>query len=65
MSSTSIDVQTITTTRWQDQAHDLLRERNVTQIAYVPDAGHKILIDRALADPGVQAVALTTEATAR
>jgi sulfopyruvate decarboxylase TPP-binding subunit len=60
MSSTSIDVQT-TATRWQDRAYDLLREHNVTQIAYVPDAGHKILIDRARADPGVQVVALTTE----
>jgi sulfopyruvate decarboxylase alpha subunit len=47
--------------RWQDQVYDLLRHHNVTQIAYVPDAGHKILIERALADPGVQAVALTTE----
>ena len=47
--------------RWQDQVYDLLREHNVTQIAYVPDAGHKILIERALADAGVHAVALTTE----
>jgi sulfopyruvate decarboxylase alpha subunit len=47
--------------RWQDQVYDLLRQHNVTQIAYVPDAGHKILIERALADPHVHAVALTTE----
>jgi sulfopyruvate decarboxylase alpha subunit len=47
--------------RWQDQVYDLLRQHDVTQIAYVPDAGHKILIERALADPEVQAVALTTE----
>ncbi len=47
--------------RWQDQVYDLLRRHNVIQIAYVPDAGHKILIERALADPGVRAVALTTE----
>jgi sulfopyruvate decarboxylase alpha subunit len=46
---------------WQDQVYDLLRQHNVTQIAYVPDAGHKILIERALADPKVQAVPLTTE----
>ena len=46
---------------WQDQVYDLLRRHNVTQFAYVPDAGHKILIDRSLADPGVQSVALTTE----
>jgi sulfopyruvate decarboxylase TPP-binding subunit len=47
--------------RWQDQLYDLLRRHNVTQFAYVPDAGHRILIDRSLADPGAQSVALTTE----
>jgi sulfopyruvate decarboxylase alpha subunit len=47
--------------RWQDQIYDLLRQHNVTQFAYVPDAGHRILIDRSLADPGAYAVALTTE----
>jgi sulfopyruvate decarboxylase alpha subunit len=46
---------------WQDQVYDLLRQHNVTQFAYVPDAGHRILIDRSLADPGVHSVALTTE----
>jgi sulfopyruvate decarboxylase alpha subunit len=49
------------TVRWQDQIYDLLRQHDVTQFAYVPDLGHKILIERALADPGVHAVALTTE----
>src|SRR5947209_8752436 len=47
--------------RWQDELYDLLRRNNVTQFAYVPDAGHGILIDRSLADPGVYSVALTTE----
>ena len=47
--------------RWQDALYDLLRRYNVTQFAYVPDAGHRILIDRSLADPGVHSVALTTE----
>ena len=47
--------------RWQDDLYDLLRRNNVTQFAYVPDAGHRILIDRSLADPGVHSVALTTE----
>ena len=47
--------------RWQDEVYDLLRRNNVTQFAYVPDAGHRILIDRSLADPGVHSVALTTE----
>src|SRR3954452_7317036 len=47
--------------RWQDERYELLRRNNITQFAYVPDAGHRILIDRSLADPGVHSVALTTE----
>ena len=47
--------------RWQDALYDLLRRHDITQFAYVPDAGHRILIDRSLADPGAQSVALTTE----
>ena len=31
--------------RWQDQLYDLLRRHDVTQFAYVPDAGHRILIN--------------------
>ena len=46
---------------WQDQVFDLLRRNRVTQFAYVPDAGHKILINRSLADPDVYSIALTTE----
>ena len=47
--------------RWQDALYDQLRRNNVTQFAYVPDAGHRILIDRSLADPEARSVALTTE----
>jgi sulfopyruvate decarboxylase TPP-binding subunit len=47
--------------RWPHALYDLLRRNNVTQFAYVPDAGHRILIDRSLADPGAHSVALTTE----
>ena len=47
--------------RWQDELYDLLRRANITQFAYVPDAGHRILVDRSLADPGAVSVALTTE----
>lgn len=46
---------------WQDGLYDLLREHNITQFAYVPDAGHRVLIERALADPEVRSIALTTE----
>ncbi|HEX4617449.1 MAG TPA: hypothetical protein VH230_16230 [Stellaceae bacterium] len=47
--------------RWRDDLHDLLRRNDVTQFAYVPDAGHRVLIDRSLADPEVHSVALTSE----
>ena len=46
---------------WAHELYDLLRRHDVTQFAYVPDAGHRVLIDRSLADPGVKSVPLTTE----
>jgi sulfopyruvate decarboxylase alpha subunit len=52
---------TAVTARWQDEVFDLLRRHGVTQFAYVPDAGHTILIDRSIADPDVYSIALTTE----
>jgi sulfopyruvate decarboxylase alpha subunit len=48
-------------TGWQHDLYDLLRRHGITQFAYVPDAGHSILIDRSLADPAVHSIALTTE----
>ena len=47
--------------RWPDELYALLREHSVTQFAYVPDAGHTTLINRSLADPDVNSIALTTE----
>lgn len=46
---------------WQNELYDALRKHDVTQFAYVPDAGHRICIDRSLADADVHSVALTTE----
>jgi sulfopyruvate decarboxylase alpha subunit len=46
---------------WQHELYDLLRGAEITQFGYVPDAGHAVLIDRSLADPGVHSVRLTTE----
>ena len=46
---------------WQDELYELLRSRDVTQFCYVPDAGHRVLIDRSLADPAAHSIALTTE----
>lgn len=47
--------------QWAHAMYDFLRAQGVTQIAYVPDAGHRVLIDRSLADPEVQSIPLTTE----
>ncbi len=46
---------------WQHALYDCLRAADVETFAYVPDAGHKILIERALADADAAAVPLTTE----
>lgn len=46
---------------WQNQLYDALRRHGVTQFSYVPDAGHRICIDRSIADKDVHSIALTTE----
>src|ERR1700722_16961005 len=46
---------------WPHALYDLLRDAGVTQFAYVPDAGHRVLIDRSLADQDVHSIPLTTE----
>lgn len=46
---------------WPDELYDLLRSHGVTQFAYVPDAGHRVLIERSLQDGEARSIALTTE----
>src|ERR1700693_92495 len=46
---------------WQDALYQLLRQHNVKQFAYVPDAGHDELISRSLEDSDVYSISLTTE----
>ncbi|MDF1721894.1 MAG: hypothetical protein P1U65_14580 [Minwuia sp.] len=46
---------------WPDRIFEALQGADVRQIAYVPDAGHKRLIERARADGDMHAVSLTTE----
>ncbi|CAB4631637.1 unannotated protein [freshwater metagenome] len=46
---------------WQEQLWDLLRQNEVEIFGYVPDAGHKHLINQAIADPKVHDVSLTNE----
>jgi len=48
-------------TQWQDDLYTLLRSNGVTLFCYVPDGGHRTLIDRSMADPEVISVPLTTE----
>lgn len=46
---------------WQDDVFDALKAARIRQIGYVPDAGHTRLIERAHAEPEIEAVVLTTE----
>ncbi len=46
---------------WPDEVFAVLRDRQVRQVAYVPDAGHKRLIELCAAAPGMTMVPLTTE----
>src|SRR2546428_12191231 len=49
------------TSMWPDEIYRILRDWDVTQFSYVPDAGHAVLINRSLEDPDVHSVGLTTE----
>jgi sulfopyruvate decarboxylase alpha subunit len=46
---------------WSDAVFEVLKRFEVRQVAYVPDAGHTRLIERAQAEPGMTPVVLTTE----
>src|SRR5215475_14297028 len=41
---------------WPDEIYRILRDWEVTQFSYVPDAGHAVLINRSLEDPEVHSV---------
>ncbi|MFW5679126.1 MAG: phosphonopyruvate decarboxylase [Pseudomonadota bacterium] len=47
--------------RWQDDIFRAIQEARITQMAYVPDAGHSAVIEACEADPGIEATVLTTE----
>lgn len=46
---------------WPHTIYRLLKEAKVTQISYVPDGGHKQLIQYCTDDPGMRTISLTTE----
>lgn len=46
---------------WQDSLYKALLSEGVSIISFVPDGGHKYLINAAIKDPCVEAITLTTE----
>lgn len=46
---------------WQQVVFSVLKQGDVRQIAYVPDAGHAHVIRSAIADPDIEDIVLTTE----
>ena len=48
-------------TGWSNAVFKILKENNIKQIAYVPDAGHTSLIQKAIEDNIVNPVSLTSE----
>ena len=46
---------------WQDRLYKILKNNGIKLFSYVPDAGHKILIDNATKDNSVIAIPLTSE----
>jgi sulfopyruvate decarboxylase alpha subunit len=46
---------------WAHDIHDVFKQLNISEVSYVPDAGHVRLINLCQSDPGMSAVALTTE----
>jgi len=46
---------------WRSDIYDVLREQNIEQVCYVPDAGHAALIRYCEADNSMTVVGLTTE----
>ena len=53
--------QTENTPPWQEALFRVLKNGNVAQLAYVPDAGHAHVIREARRDPAIHDVVLTTE----
>src|SRR5215207_3277546 len=46
---------------WQEEIFSILKQGQVRQVAYVPDAGHAHLIRRVHADAQMRGIVLTTE----
>ena len=46
---------------WQEDIFNVLKQGNIRQVAYVPDAGHAHVIRRVHAEPSMRGIVLTTE----
>ena len=46
---------------WRDDIFTVLKQAEIRQVGYVPDAGHARLIELCRADPAIRAVPLTSE----
>jgi len=49
------------TPQWPDSIHSLFRQHHIEFVSFVPDSGHKRLIELCQADPHMHTVTLTTE----
>ena len=47
--------------QWPQDIYDVLQDAHVTQVAYVPDAGHSALIKSCQANPQMHTISLTSE----
>ena len=54
-------MDTAVTVDWPQAIFQALLAREIRQVAYVPDAGHKELIELCAAEPAMEMVPLTTE----
>ena len=51
----------ITDLSWQESVFKVLKSSGIELVAYVPDAGHSLLIEKSRSDPAIEDVVLTTE----
>jgi sulfopyruvate decarboxylase TPP-binding subunit len=58
---TALDDTTNAALPWPDAIHAQFRRVGIRQVGYVPDAGHRRLIELCVADPDIHDVVLTTE----
>ncbi|MCP4979600.1 MAG: phosphonopyruvate decarboxylase [Gammaproteobacteria bacterium] len=51
----------MTVISWQASVFNTLKSSGIELVAYVPDAGHSLLIEKSRDDPAIEDVVLTTE----